>query len=322
MHAAMQPVVSQIARDALALGVGAPMPPVALYQQRLNVGASTVQRAFEYLSQQEALSVSSHGHLGRRLQLVEVGKLWRLGGFAPVRLLLPPDGSIEFAVLGAEIMDQLLQRDVPFGAVHMRGGYRRLASLERGAHDMAIASRGTASEARFRGAQAKVKREFLTRELESGTYYGESRLVVVTRVGWSPCGSTRVAVDRDSPDHLLLSQAEFGAMDEVVFVDRDFPMVPAAVLRNEADVGIWHIAHTVIPLELAGLAIQPLKEPKALRIAQEISAAVLVVLANRPELSAVLSCLDLRKVLPKQQRLLALPDNHRDIIDAGWGFGS
>ena len=106
----------------------------------------------------------------------------------------------------------------------------------------------------------------------------------------------RVAIDRDSPDHIALTAAEFPLGDRTrAYVDVPFTSVPAAVLRDEVDVGIWHRQESIIPLELVGLTASALARPEALETWERLSSAVLTGWIGRPELAAVLGALDLEQ---------------------------
>jgi len=98
----------------------------------------------------------------------------------------------------------------------------------------------------------------LVRTLAQGSHYALGSLVTVSRAGAGFERSKRVAIDPDSPDHIALTRAEFTPDAETSYVEVPFTSVPAAILRNEVDVGIWHRQEPNIPLELAGLTTSPL----------------------------------------------------------------
>ena len=49
-----------------------------------------------------------------------------------------------------------------------------------------------------------------------------------------------MGIDRDSSDHVQLTEAEFGHLEDVCYVDCQFPKVPADILAGRIDVGIRH----------------------------------------------------------------------------------
>ena len=139
-----------------------------------------------------------------------------------------------------------------------------------------------------------------TRRLEPGTYYGPGRLVVVSRTDSLPVRPLRVAIDRDSPDHVALTLGEFGDGPDIEFIDVPFPSVPASVLRNRVDVGVWHTTRSVIPLDLAGLTTRPITSEAR----DAVAGAVLAASPGRPEMRSVLAELDFTDLAAEQRRAI------------------
>lgn len=278
----------QLAIDALACGVGEALPTNVHYLNDHQLGAGTIQRALGFLADREALTTTSHGHLGRRVQHLDLGRLWQLGGLAPVRVVMPPDGPEEITRLHNSVAQGLTDLGIPHMVSHVRGGVLRLESVRGGEHDIAVTS---ASAAELAGEPQAPPA--LVRTLAQGSYYALGSLVTVSRAGAAPERGKRVAIDPDSPDHIALTRAEFPMDAETSYVEVPFTSVPAAILRDEVDVGIWHRQETIIPLELAGLTTSPLTRPEAHRTWEQVSSAVLTGWNGRPELAAPLAALDL-----------------------------
>lgn len=285
----------QLAVDALARGVGEGLPTNAHYLSEHQLGAGTIQRALGFLAERDALATTSHGHLGRRVQHLNLGRLWQLGGLAPVRLLMPPDGPEEITRLHTLLAQGLTNLGIPHMVTHLRGGTLRLASVRAGEHDIAVTSASAADQERAT-ASADTS-PALIRTLPRGSYYALGSLVTVSRAGVDTPARPRVAIDPDSPDHIALTRAEFPPEEATTYVEVPFTSVPAALLRGEVDVGIWHRQDSIIPLELAGLATSPLVRPAAHRTWEQVSSAVLTGWSGRPELAVPLATLDLDGVM-------------------------
>ncbi|MEW1861135.1 hypothetical protein OG896_37170 [Streptomyces sp. NBC_00669] len=292
-------VLRAIVVDALRVGVGETLPTNSHYLRTVGASAGTVQRAIKTLADQEALVTASHGHQGRTVGSLHVGAAWHIAGLSPLRLLFPPSGPAEIDALTEALAGELTELGVPHTIRHQRGGTRRLAALHAGAYDLAVVSSGA-----FRGAtQASDAAPSLT--LAPGTYYAPHRLVAVTRTGDDPPGpGARVAIDDDSPDHVLLTQSAFPPDRGYTYVNCRFPEVPTAVLRRQVDVGIWHLSHTVIPLDLAGLSCADMERLDTVTDWREVSAAVLVGGTQRGELRSVLASIRLPNLFSAQQQWL------------------
>ena len=279
--------------DALRVGVGAPLPTNSHYLRTAGVTAGTMQRAMATLAEQGAVTVTSHGARGRVVESIDVGRAWVLAGLAPLRLLLPPDGPVEIDVLAESLADELTALGLPHTMRHLRGGARRVRAVREGTVDVAVVSAGMLDAASAQLGEAP------TRLLAAGTYYGRERLVSVRRASDV---DVRVAIDPDSPDHVRLTEAAYPRSDGYRYVEQPFPDVPAAVLRRQVDLGIWHLARSVIPPDLAGLQCDPLSASPALEVWSAISAAALVGSRRRPELVSVLATVGLSGLVDSQQR--------------------
>lgn len=285
---ALGTAMHQLAVDALARGVGEALPTNAHYLSEHQLGAGTIQRALGFLAERDALTTTSHGHQGRRVQHLHLARLWQLGGLASVRVLMPPDGPEELNQLHTRVAQGLTDLGIPHMVSHLRGGVLRLESVRAGKHDIAVTS---ASAAEL--APPPETSQALVRTLASGSYYALGSLVTVSRAGAASTARKRVAIDPDSPDHVALTKAEFPLDEETTYINVPFTSVLAAILRNEVDFGIWHRQETLIPLELAGLTTSPLTRPAAHQTWEQVSGAVLTGWAERPELAVPLAALDL-----------------------------
>lgn len=282
--------------DALRVGSGGSLPTNSHYLSTVGASAGTVQRAIKTLADQGALVTTSRGHLGRTVEALDVGAAWHIAGLPPLRLLFPPSGPVEIDTLTELLAGELTERGVPHTVHHRRGGTRRLDALLGGEYDLAVVSAGA-----LRGA-AQLPDEAPFLRLAPGTYYAPHRLVAVTRAEERPGPGARVAIDHDSPDHVLLTHAAFPPDRGYTYVACRFPEVPTAVLRGQVDVGIWHLSHTVIPLDLAGLGCADMESLDTVTDWREVSAAVLVGGVRRGELRSVLASVHL-PALAEAQRL-------------------
>lgn len=302
----LHPAVRAIVLDALAGGVGHVLPTNTTYRDQFGLGAGTLQRALDVLRDRNALTVVSRGHLGRFVESIDVGQCWQAAGLDAIRLLLPPSGPTEIEILDESLAEELTRLGIPHTVHHSRGGSHRLEAIRSGEHDLAVVSAGTVQFDSSPLAAGRSGDPSPSRRLDDGTYYAPGRLVLVRRQGDEVEPSPlRVAIDRDSPDHVSLTHEMFAGRDDVIFIDAPFPSVPSWVLRRKVDVGIWHAARSVIPLDWAGLSTEPVHS----KAQEQLSGAVLVVSARRPELNSVLTALNLADLSTRQQFALLAEDN-------------
>lgn len=279
-----------IARDALRLGTGGRLPTTLHYQEALEVGSGTVQKALKELQHEGAVSLVARGHMGTFITELDTALLWSAARLSPVHLLLPPNAPPE----SLRVASAVAERFAPFGAFttvgHLRGAEARLHALDAQRADIAVMSAGAA-----RDLLDTEEAGHRTLTLEPGTYYAPGTLVVVTRTpardgttgSSAPVnpGGLRIGIDPGSDDHKRLTRAEFPP-GSGQHVETDFTHVPRAVLLGEIDAGIWHTVDSLIPLDAAGLTVAPLRRPEAVALADRISPAVLV--ATRDNIPGIL----------------------------------
>lgn len=307
LQAAMQALVL----DALTKGPGETLVNNAQLRADLGISAGTVQRGLELLADRGALTTVSRGHLGRRIEQIEVGACWQLAGLAPLRIALSPAGALEMDALEAVINSELTRLGVPHTVQHVRGGVARMRSIVAGDHDLTVVSAGT-----LEGVEQTRATSWTgpSRILDAGTYYATDRLLVVSRAALES-SPQRIAIDRSSYDHEALTAAEFGDAD-VTFIDVPFPDVPLYVLSGAVDAGVWHITSSAIPPENAGLVLKGLSRAEARGVRDGLSRAAFLGSKARPEVQAVLSAMSFESVGALQSERLAEEARRRGDLDA------
>lgn len=309
-----QRAIAALARDAIALGPGGRLPTNLEYQQSLAVGAGTVQQAVRILTTFNALEIAARGHQGRHVVRRDVGALWSLARFAPVRFVYPPPGSLELYGLMEAIGEHLSALRVPLTVTHRQGGVRRADLITAGEADATVLSRAAAARLGDGSGAALA-----WCDLGQDTYYAPGTVVVLRRTSdQSARDGLRIGIDRASFDHVRLTEAEFPPGPGHRYVDCDFPGMPVAVLEGRVDVGIWHRALLLIPPQLAGLALDPLRQAAAVGARRELSGAVVLFGTSRPEVAVVCRDLDGAQVRRRQAELLALDPSDPRLAERYW----
>lgn len=300
-----QRALAAIAQELLRTGVGAKMTTSVELQERLDVGSGTVQKATKHLVDAGAVDLRVRGHQGTIIERLDPLLAWRAADLAPLRVVLPPPGSLESAAIGLGLRGRLGEAHIPVEFDFVRGAHRRVQRLQHGDDPVLIVlSRGAAHAAGVLddGAHAWL-------DLGPESYYSAASLVVVEHPD-RPV--RRVAHDADSFDHVQLTTQEFGS--DVELVRCPFVQVPAAVLAGQADAGVWHRVVTSITPAAAGLRVRPLTHnPTASE--QKLTNAVLVWRASQPELGTLLSAIQLDEIATRRASLLELGVEDGDIAE-------
>ncbi|WP_081687698.1 YhfZ family protein [Glycomyces tenuis] len=303
--------VRAITVDALAGGPGVALPTNLQYQTQHGFTAGTLQRALNHLRESNAVGVVSRGHLGRFVEWVNLREAWYEAGLDPVQLLVPPTGLIEMDVLAEMFAETLTQNGIAHAIKHAHGGHTRIFAAATGATDIAVVSKATIDLVSSMGTVAAGS---LTQELAPGTFYAPARVMVVRRSGEGDRHPRVIAIDRNSPDHVVLTQAEFPPQHHT-YVDITFPRTLAWVRTGKVDAAIWHMTTTDVPISLAGFELTPLHSTSPATAGADQSRAVLVSAPHRPELSTVIRQLPLSDLLSKQtEEIEAETARHKEFL--------
>lgn len=215
------------------------------------------------------MEVVSRGHRGTFVTSLDLAQLWQFSAMPPMHVLLPPPGPVEAQCIAHALAERMERIGASITVGFLGGAQARDAAVSDGTADIAVMSHGAASTLR--------RKNRISLKLGPGTYYRPGSLVVVTRQSAGPV--RRIGIDPHSDDHQRLTRAEFAAGGGE-FVETEFTAIPRAVLEGTIDAGVWHTVQSLIPLDLAGLAIAPLSTVAAQRLAAEISGAVLIAEAD------------------------------------------
>lgn len=304
----------ELARDVIRRGPGARLATSSQYQERLNAGSGTIQKALRELSRLGAVELRSRGHQGTFVLDSDLSLLWAVAGLDPVRLVLTPPGALDGYGLARGLGDEFARLGVPLELSYARGGAERVRRVEEHRATVAVVSGGAAE------AFLPTKSALNRLDLGSDTYYSEDSVGILSREDFSAekPKDIRVGIDSRSSDHVSLTHAEFPPSDGYTYVECDFVRMPAAVLEGRVDVGVWHRLVLVIPLSSVGVAYQPLSRPAARALRRGLSNAVLVFRNDSSEVAAVLRQLEISAIASAQKELVALEPDSASLDAAIW----
>jgi len=292
-----------LARDVLCRDLGERLPTLLQYQEQLEVGSGTVQKALRVLEGAGAASFSSHGHQGTFVSGRHLGRLWAIAGLGAVTAAMPLPNSPEGSGLAAGLRKEFDRLGIPLQMRFMHGSGQRVGALEEGRADFAVLSAGAAASAR----QEARADDWIECDLGAHSYYGQGSLVVLMRpgldVGDGEAIST-VGIDRESYDHARLTLAEFPGSGALRYEEHPYPRLPAAVAGREIDAAVWHRTALPVPLELLGVTWRPLERPEAVEASESLSRAVAMAVHARAEVAALLRHLDAGRIQDVQGRVM------------------
>ena len=306
--------MQEVARSILRHRTADRLPSILEYQDRLGVGSGTVQKAFRILEESGVATTEPRGHLGRFVASINPGRTWSLAGLGAIHAVLTPPGAVEIYGLVDGLLDEFGRLGLPLQVNYQRGSTKRLQR---------IASSGTSFAVMSSGAAASLARDDLTvASLPAGTYYSPGSLVRLSKGAPAKRRSRReplrVGIDWDSSDHVQLTEAEFGHLEDTSYVDCQFPKVPAEILAGRIDVGIWHRIILLVPLQLMGISAAPIS--RATRALLDTRSAASIVFPKKNlELGTALDFVDLARVAEVQKaRLVEI--GMEELTESSWSY--
>ena len=288
--------VAFIARTIISLGLSGRLPTTSWFQEILEIGSGTVQKALQELKKSGAVTLVSRGHQGTFVVSWNFPLLWSAAHIPPVHMLLPPRGSLEATQVASALVEQCGQWGAVTTVGYLRGARSRLQAFAEHEADIVLLSSGSAQVLMANAAEEG----FELFEVGNGSYYRPDSLVVVEKSDAVGATRPRVGIDFHSSDHQRLTHAQFPEA-RYEYVEVDFTLLPRSVFLGEIDTGVWHQEPSLIPLEKIGLTIRSLDEPAAISMAESISSAVLVVRASSP-VAQLLRQIDFEQI--KKQAIL------------------
>ena len=295
-----QRALALVALDILRNGPGQRIATSLQFQEQLDVGSGTVQKALRQLVDVGAVRLRMKGHQGTLIEAYDPAILWRAADLGPLRLVLTPPGSIESTAIAVESRRQLAMHHVSTEFDFVRGANRRIATLSDSQPRVAAMSRVAAE-----GYGLLGNPDYTTLDLGALSYYRPETLVVLHRPDVRKSSIRRIARDPESYDHDHLTMIEFPESAGFEYVNCAFPDVPASILAGTADAGVWHQVVTVITPRQAGLVSFPVHWGTQSPL-ESISSAVFVWRSVFSEIDSLMSLVDPDEIRVVQQRLVNL----------------
>jgi len=238
-----------VASVVISIPVGGQVPTTLALAKHAKAASGTIQTALRELEGSGAVTITSHGSFGRRIQAKDLGALWTASGRGPLTGVLPLPDSREFSGLATAFTEAAERRSIPLQLLFRQGSRRRLQFLESRRVDFVVMS-----------SIAAHAHQLPTIAITLGphTYYRENSVVVITAAGAAVGQPTRVPADQNSKDHVSLTEREFPGAE---FVDTPYMFIPDLVVNGTFEAAVWHQSASSPLLVGSGLAIHPLRHP-------------------------------------------------------------
>ena len=224
--------VNLLAMSLLSKKVGDRVPTIAEYQQEFQVSRGTIQNAFQYLKESEAITIRSHGHLGSFIETIDYGRLQSYCIQRDLLGIMPLPYSIKYEGFATAVYEELSRYH--FNMAYARGAIGRISLVESGSYQFAVCSQYAAEKAVSEGKNIEVVLNF-----GPNSFLSQHVLLLRDKEKSGIEDGMRMAYDPDSLDQSKLTK-ELVAGKNVKLVDMRIQNTISALRDNKIDAGIWN----------------------------------------------------------------------------------
>jgi hypothetical protein len=267
----------KLAEHLIQYQPGQRLPSIRDLAKASRMSLGSVSTVLNELQTGGAVKIQNRGHLGSVLTELSLGTLWNIVEQGPLVIALTLPMHTRFEGLATALKMAFEQCGVETYLIFIRGSTTRLKALREGRCHAAVMS-GLAAESHY------DRESELVIELPPGTWI--SKYCVFYRA-LEPEGDRplRVAVDRDSSDHLELSRLVFAGRP-VEFKTGSYVQISRLLKSGEVDATVWTVDQADAFMA-DGVHSEPVSDAVLQRIGARSTSAALVARADDAMVQAV-----------------------------------
>lgn len=224
--------IGQLALDLMSRNVGERVPTVSEYQERFGVSRGTIQNAFKYLKDNQAVTIKYHGHLGAYIEDIQYGKLQNCCIKKELLGIMPLPYSVTYEGFAAAIYAAL--GDLNFNMAYARGAEGRIRLVESGTYQFAVVSQYAAEYAIENKGDIEIVFNF-----GKGSFLSRHILLLRDKAKDGICDGMRVAYDSSSLDQSHIT-GKLIRNRKVELVETRTQNIVTALLEGKVDAGVWN----------------------------------------------------------------------------------
>lgn len=227
-------VVNYLASDLLQLKKGDRLLSISEYQNKYHTSRGTVQNAFAYLKEEDAVKTKSHGHLGTFVEDIDYFILQKFAISESILGTMTLPYSKLYEGLATGIYEAFKDNKIALNMAYIRGSKERIHSISQKTYRFAVVSR-------FAAKQAVKQNEHIDIVVDFGnhTYLSEHVLLFSEPEKKEITDNMRVAIDYDSFDQYILTQKMVEGKN-VILVPMPGHQIIFALKNGIIDAGVWN----------------------------------------------------------------------------------
>lgn len=279
-----------LAKKMMTLKVSDRIQTIEEYTQEAQVSRGTIQNAFRFLKDNQAISLVSKGHLGTFIGDMDYQKLWNLTEIGILTGAMPLPYSVLYEGLATGLYKAAYDYGIETNIAYVSGSKTRIDLLKRGRYDYVITSKSTADAAIEDSEPVKICFAFGAK-----TYLSEHVLLLADKSKERIEDGMRVGLDPTSIDMELLTKYACTGR-KVNYVTMPYNQIVNQIRANRIDAGIWN--YDEIKEKQIPVAIRPIGNSA---ITKDASNAVVLVRENETGISNFLKAVIKRETVLNYQ---------------------
>lgn len=287
-------IVNYLASDLLQKKKGDRVQSVTEYQNKYKVARGTVQNAWSFLKEIDAIKVKSHGHMGTFVEEINYNILqeYALSDTILGTMTLPYSRLYEGLATG--IYEAFKENKIKLNLAYIRGSKERVRSILNKTYRFAIVSKFAANQAIKNGEPIEITLDF-----GQHTYLSEHVLLFRDKKKKSIEKGMKIAIDYSSIDQQLLTKAVVNET-QVEFVEMQGHQIVSSLQNGSIDAGIWNFDE-IRDKNHQGLYAVPLEGSE---MEQEMSTSVIITHTEETSMKAFFQkSVDKEKILTIQKEV-------------------
>ncbi len=254
------------------------LPSVRELARLYKVSSGAVSQALQELEEAGAAKLGRHGRMGSTVDELNLGRLWWLSERRPMVMAHTLPSTLRFEGLATGLKSCLTNAGVETYLIFTRGSCTRMKALLDRRCDVALMSELSASQLVDQDAEIALV-------LPPGSWLSGHR-VCYRLAALQAQRRLRVAVDRDSLDHVRISEVEFAGQD-VEFIHVPFTRFAHYIGNGFVDALVW-MREDVEALQSDELVHKAVSEETRRTVGASATSAALVVRKGDTSVGAIL----------------------------------
>lgn len=227
-------IVSRLALELLAMKIGDRIPSISNYEHKFEVARGTIQNAFAYLKQQNALKIQNKGKLGSYIIDINYHILQQYSFKDTLMGIMPLPYSKLYEGLATALYDSLKAESINFNMAYVRGAQARIQMVANGSYHFAVCSAFAARRAMEQKLPVNV-----VCNLGDYTYVSKHVLVMRQDAAGKIEDGMRIGIDMNSIDQRELT-IQLVKNHPVTLIEMHSHQIVTNIKQGVIDAGVWN----------------------------------------------------------------------------------